>query len=101
MQTFRLPRSSDAPLVFRGEMIVSQSFVDESPAYFDAQGRYRSGVSIWTWTQEARQQGRRHKGRLTIQTLGAGCLEARRATPQAIVIRTGDNHAGLHASENK
>jgi len=50
MQTFRLPRSSDAPLVFRGEMIVSQSFVDESPAYFDAQGRYRSGVSIWTWT---------------------------------------------------
>jgi len=50
MQTFRLPRSCDAPLVFRGEMIVSQSFVDESPAYFDAQGRYRSGVSIWTWT---------------------------------------------------
>uniref|UniRef100_I2PWM5 Uncharacterized protein n=1 Tax=Desulfovibrio sp. U5L TaxID=596152 RepID=I2PWM5_9BACT len=50
MQDYRLPRTGKPPLAFQGELIVSQSFVEESPCYLDAEGHVRFGRATWTWT---------------------------------------------------
>jgi hypothetical protein len=43
MRNYKLPRTGDEPLTFRGELIVGQDFIDEQDAYLDAQGELRFG----------------------------------------------------------
>lgn len=50
MESYSLPRTGMPPLEFRGELIVSQAFTEESGCYLDAQGYVRFGKSTWTWT---------------------------------------------------
>lgn len=50
MESYSLPRTGMPPLEFRGELIVSQAFTEESGCYLDAQGHVRFGKATWTWT---------------------------------------------------
>ncbi|MHC1791992.1 hypothetical protein [Solidesulfovibrio sp.] len=50
MQDYSLPRTDDTPLEFRGELIVSQDFMDECDLYLDQAGQVRAGKNVWTAT---------------------------------------------------
>ena len=50
MESYSLPRTGMPPLEFRGELIVSQAFTEESGCYLDAQGHVRFGKATWSWT---------------------------------------------------
>lgn len=46
MRDYKLPRTGDKPLTFRGELIVGQDFTDEEDFYLDAHGELRSGKYV-------------------------------------------------------
>jgi len=46
MRDYKLPRTGDEALTFRGELIVGQDFIDEQDVYLNAQGELRFGKYV-------------------------------------------------------